>query len=57
MDIQMLNSAGVIVFRKTITIAGGSIYSLSLPALTAGVYIITVQQLGEQILTQKIVIQ
>ena len=57
MDIQLLNSAGVMVFRKTITVNSGGIYSLPLPAQPAGVYVLSVQQKGGPLLTQKIVIQ
>jgi len=56
-EMLLANSSGTSVFRKTIVPAGGTNYPLIFSSLPSGVYVLSVWNKGERIVTQKIVIR
>ncbi len=55
-EIQLLNNAGSLVFKKIIT-ANGALQNIDLPALPTGVYILSANQNSEKLITQKVIIR
>ncbi len=56
LDIQLVNSDGTFVFKKTCTINSNTLM-VELPALSSGVYILSAIQDREKLITQKIIIR
>jgi len=56
-EVLLVNSSGTSVFRKTIVIAGSNNYPVILPSLPSGVYVLSVWNKRERIVSQKIIIR
>lgn len=56
LDMRLTNSGGAVVFKKAFTTNGNTL-SVELPSMSSGVYILSVMQNGEKLITQKIIIR
>ena len=56
LNIQLINISGALVFKKTFTTNSNNLI-VELPALSSGVYILSVMQNGQKLITQKIIIR